>query len=282
MSGAAVEVEVEGAVGYVTLNVPKKLNSLSEAVRTGLLEAVRDLTKRYPTPRVVVLSGRGKAFSAGADLASGASQVSSGPPTFEALRARGKVWQTLLQEIEASPQPWIAVLHGHCIGGATLLAMACDVRIALPNLKVRIPELPLGIPLTWAGNPRLVREIGTARARDLVMTGRSIDAETAIGWGFATRGVPREEAERLARLGLESRHATQVKEAVAELLSAPSAAVAITKEHFGAMSAATMAHGWADGDLLSYALSLNETRLHTLKYWQQQRKAAKQRRAAKL
>src|SRR5207244_10878209 len=98
-------------------------------------------------------------------------------------------WQRLLDLLERVPQVTVASIQGHCVGGAALLAVACDLRIGAHDLQVRIPELAIGIPLTWGGVPRLVRELGLPLARDLVMTGRVRDGPSALAAGFVQRLV---------------------------------------------------------------------------------------------
>lgn len=95
--------------------------------------------------------------------------------------------------IEAMDAVTIAAIHGHCIGGGLVLAAACDMRIAADNTNFAIPEVDLGIPLAWGGIPRLVREIGPAATRELVMTCRPFTADEALRLGFLNRVVPRDE-----------------------------------------------------------------------------------------
>ena len=104
-------------------------------------------------------------------------------------------WQRLLDLLERVPQVTVASIQGHCVGGAALLAVACDLRIGAQDLQVRIPELAIGIPLTWGGIPRLVRELGLPLARDLVMTGRVLDGPSALAAGFVQRLVGPGELE---------------------------------------------------------------------------------------
>src|SRR5207237_2290366 len=92
------------------------------------------------------------------------------PDPMSQRRANG-AWQRLLDDIEHLPQVTVAQLHGHVIGGAVLLAAACDFRVGADDPSVWIPELALGVRLPWAGIPRLAREIGLPRTRELVMTG---------------------------------------------------------------------------------------------------------------
>jgi enoyl-CoA hydratase/carnithine racemase len=242
-----VVVDRAGEICRLRLNRPEKLNALSDEVRIALQEAFDALADDVSV-RVVVLSGEGRCFSAGADLASGALAMESGA-TWTARRHTFGGWQRLLERIESVPQVTVASLHGHCIGGAALLAAACDLRIASDDLSVRIPELAIGIPLTWAGVPRLVREIGLPMARDLVMTGRTLDATAARTCGFIQRLVPAADLEGAT------------ESLVQELLDMPAAPLAMTRSMFAAISRERLGStGWADADLLAWSGRENESR----------------------
>jgi enoyl-CoA hydratase/carnithine racemase len=196
--------------------------------------------------RVVVVQGAGRSFSAGADLLGGAPQ----PDDWAGRRHVAGAWQRLLSLVGAIPQVTVARLHGHVIGGAVLLAAACDLRVGDPGVRLRIPELALGIPLTWAGNPLLAREIGLPRARDWVMTGRTIEADEAHQAGFIQRLAPNG--------GLDD--ATDAL--LGELLAMPAAPLALTRASFNALAVAS-GHaelGWADPDLLWWSQREPESR----------------------
>src|SRR5688500_8381936 len=129
-----VAVERSGAVCRVRLDRPTKLNALSDDVRKALAAAFTELADDVSV-RIVVLEGAGRSFSAGADLASGAISTPSGLSWAERRHAFGS-WQRLLDLMESVPQVTVARLHGHCIGGAALLAASCDLRIAADDLSV--------------------------------------------------------------------------------------------------------------------------------------------------
>ncbi|HUP86041.1 MAG TPA: enoyl-CoA hydratase/isomerase family protein [Acidimicrobiales bacterium] len=232
-------IEVSDAVWRVVLDRPAKLNALNEDVRLGLQEAVDQLAAR-PDVRVVVVQGEGRAFSAGADLAERA------PSSADALTRRhaSGAWQRLLDDLERVPQVTVARLQGHVIGGAFLLAAACDLRVAADDVSLSIPELAIGIPLTWAGLPRLVREIGLPRTRELVMTGRRVGGAEAERWGLVHRLVARDELD------------AAVEGLVDELLAQPAAPLAMTVDALRAIGRATSAPdvSWADPDLLRWTL----------------------------
>ena len=235
----AVRSDDRGAVRTLRLDRPGKLNALDESMRVGLERSLRELEDR-PDIRVLVLAGSGRSFSAGADLAAGPPDGDAG--TWTGRRHAAGAWQRLLDLLERVPQATVASLHGHCYGGATLLAVSCDIRIAADDLQVRIPELALGIPLTWAGVPRLAREVGLPVARDLVMTGRTLDAGEALAVGFVQRVVPAAGlAEATAAL-------------VGELTAMPAGPLAMTRALFAALGRDRLGPaGWADADLLSWS-----------------------------
>lgn len=249
----AVVVDTKAPVCRVRLNRPDKLNALNEDVRTGLLEAFSQLADDTDV-RVVVIEGAGRSFSAGADLTSGVSQTET---TWAERRHASGAWQRLLELIESVPQVTVARLHGHCIGGAALIAVSCDLRIASDDLVVHIPELAIGIPLTWGGIPRLVREIGLPMARDLVMTERKLSAAEALACGFVQRVVSAHDLDE----------ATQAL--VDRLIGTPAAPLAITRRMFSAIGREQAGNaGWADADLLAWSLREPEGRQAAADYVQ--------------
>lgn len=249
----AVEVETNASVCRIRLNRPDKLNALNGEVRDLLTEAFTQLRDDIDV-RVVVLEGAGRAFSAGADLS--ASGFGGGePPSWAERRHNSGAWQRLLDLMESVPQVTVARLHGHCVGGAALIAVSCDLRVAADDLVVHIPELAIGIPLTWGGIPRLVREIGLPMARDLVMTARRLTADEALRCGFVQRVVPTGQLD------------DATDELVAQLIEMPAAPLAITRSMFAAMSRERAgAAGWADADLLGWSLREPEGREAAVDY----------------
>lgn len=236
-----VEHEDVGTVRWLTLNRPEKLNALDHLIRVELDRQFRALEDR-PDISVVVLRGNGRSFSGGADIATPAPGTDAAL-TWTTRRHEAGVWQRLLDLLERLPQVTVASLHGHCYGGAALLAASCDIRVADETLRVRIPEVAMGIPLTWAGVPRLVREIGLPMARDLVMTGRILVAQEALTVGF------------VQRLVASGQLATATAELVDELTSMTSAPLAMTRAMFAAITRDQLsATGWADPDLLAWSL----------------------------
>jgi len=224
-----------GRVRTITLDRPDRLNALGADVLGSLEEIVTSTASS--DARIVVLNGAGRVFSAGADLKDTARPAGA----WQATRRELGRWHRLLDAIESLPQVTVASVHGAVIGGAVLLAVACDLRVAAHDAFFQIPELAIGIPLTWGGNPRLVREIGVPHARDLVFTGRRVGADEALAWGLVNR------------VGDDLESATRAL--VDELLAMPEAVLAMTKDAFRALGRTLVSHeaAWADPDLLGGA-----------------------------
>lgn len=242
MAVVQMEERAGGRVRRLVLDRPEKLNALSDALRGELQAAIDELAER-PDVRVVVLAGAGRAFSAGADLADRPAGDDRATDAAGRRHASGR-WQRLLDSFERLPQVTVGRLHGHTIGGGALLAVACDLRVAADDLSFSIPELAVGIPLTWAGLPRLVREIGLPRTRELVMTGRRVGAAEAERIGLVHRVV--------AGAHLDAAE----DQLVGELLAQPAAPLGMTVDALRAIGRATSAPeaAWADPDLLRWAL----------------------------
>ncbi len=134
--------------------------------------------------RAVVLTGGPSFFSAGFDLS---ALPPPGPPTPEtALRLRAAVGagSEMCRAWEAIEAPTLAAIEGYCVGGALALALACDVRIAAASARLRLPEVPLGMPMGWGALPRLTALVGPARAKRLTWLGQPVPAAEAAAWGL--------------------------------------------------------------------------------------------------
>ena len=150
----------------------------------------------------------------------------------------------------------IAKVRGHCVGGGVVLAGVCDIRIAAEDARFSIPEVDLGIPLAWGGIPRLVREIGPALTKELVMTCRPFDATEALAAGFLNRVVPTDELDE------------SVESLAASLVEKPKLALLATKRHANAAAdeLAGVGHSWSDADGLLTALRDPESRKSADRY----------------
>ena len=143
-------VTKRGAIGALQLARPEKLNPLSVKTLEEIALAARYFDEQREV-KVVVVSGAGRAFSAGADLAGFAA------PSERSTHEVAEIGRRMADSLEAMRAVSIAQIHGWCIGGGFVLASACDLRIASEGARFSIPEVDLGIPLTWGGIPRMVR-----------------------------------------------------------------------------------------------------------------------------
>ena len=181
-----VKLEKEGAVGIVTIDRPDALNALNSAVFSDL-DAVLDEIEADRGISVVIFTGAGRSFIAGADI----TEMLPMTPV------EGKQWgdrgNTTMLRIENLPQPTIAAVNGFAFGGGNELAMSCDMRLASTKAKFGQPEVGLGFTPGFGGTQRLSRLVGTARAMELILTGKTIDAAKAREIGLVNEVVEPEE-----------------------------------------------------------------------------------------
>ena len=177
-----IEQKISDGILTITLNRPEKLNALSTDVLLALLECFQK-AKDNQAIKGILLTGNGKAFCAGADIArlaecdahSGYQFACAGQEVFRLLETLGK--------------PSLAAVNGYAFGGGCELAMSATLRIASTNAQFGQPEVKLGVIPGYGGTQRLSRLVGKGRALDLCLTGRFIDAETALAWGLVTHVV---------------------------------------------------------------------------------------------
>ena len=170
--------EVEDAVLTITINRPEKLNALNEAVLLELSGLLSDAMGDDDV-RAVVLTGAGdKAFVAGADI----GEIQQ----LNAVQARrfSALGQGVFSQLENLGKPVIAAINGFALGGGCELALACTIRLASQKARMGLPEINLGIMPGFGGTQRLVRLVGKGRAMEAALTGRQIDADTALQWGL--------------------------------------------------------------------------------------------------
>lgn len=196
MSTSPLSVERDGPVLRVWIDRPERRNALDGPTLEQIASLFEGLASDYET-RAVVLGGRGAAFCAGADRKSppGAARMAADSgATDRERRHAAQLGRRAARAIEGAEVPTIARLHGYAVGGGLALAVACDFRIAAEGTWLHVPEVDLGIPLAWGAAPRLIQEVGAARARELILLCERVDASTAAHWGLVHRVVP---AERL-------------------------------------------------------------------------------------
>jgi enoyl-CoA hydratase len=174
----SVDVERDDAVATVTINRPEAMNALDVATLTELRDRLQELAADADV-RVVILTGAGdRAFAAGADI-----KYMSALDVAEA-KAWGALGHETSRQLETMPQPTIAAVNGFALGGGCELALACDLRYAARTAKLGQPEINLGIIPGWGGTQRLARATTLGFAKELVLTGRLVDAEEAEGRGL--------------------------------------------------------------------------------------------------
>ena len=247
-----IMVEVEGAIGRVLLNRPDKLNPLSTETLLELTDAFHHLD-RIDGLKVVVVSGRGRAFSSGADLTFfGSAGANQGLDP----RSAADAGRRMVEGLERLGAVTIAAVHGHCVGGGVVLAAGCDLRVAADDTRFSIPEVDLGIPLAWGGIPRLVREIGPALTKELVMTCRPFGADEARALGFVNRVVPASELD------------AEVDRLASDLAEKSLLTLQATKRHVNAVaeSMSGAVRSWNDADSLVTALRDPESRAAAERY----------------
>ncbi|MGI9600875.1 MAG: enoyl-CoA hydratase/isomerase family protein [Acidimicrobiales bacterium] len=254
---STIEVDVDepdAAVGRLALNRPAKLNPLGYETLRELRDAARWFDD-HTDCKVVVVSGRGRVFSAGADIAAFGGTEPAGSTT-PVGRQASDMGRRMADAIEAMRAVTVARIQGWCVGGALVLAAACDLRVVADDARFSIPEIDLGIPLAWGGIPRLVREIGPTRTKELVMTCRPFDAHEAQAMGFVNRVVAEAELD------------TAVNDLVGTLTDKAGYALAATKAHTNAVTAQMvgMSRTWADADGLEHGLRDPEGRAAAARY----------------
>ncbi|MDE2855513.1 MAG: enoyl-CoA hydratase/isomerase family protein [Chloroflexota bacterium] len=184
----------DGAVFEVTLNRPRRRNAINDEMMQALSVAFDQAEDEFNKgARAVIVRGAGRVFSAGIDLNQFLTPDEGLRKNLFPFTAR---YQAVLNKIERCSLPVVCVLQGYCLGLALELALACDFRIAAERTKLGLPEARLGIIPDVGGSVRLVKLIGPARAKDLIMTGRNIDLSQALDWGLVNAVFPKDELDR--------------------------------------------------------------------------------------
>lgn len=174
-------VDRDGRVGTITLNRPQALNALNSQVMHEVTTAAAAFDAD-PGIGAIIITGNAKAFAAGADIKEMADLSFADVFAADFFAAWSK--------LAAVPHPTIAAVAGHALGGGCELAMMCDLVIAADTAKFGQPEIKLGVLPGMGGSQRLTRAIGKAKAMDLILTGRTIDAAEAERSGLVSRVVP--------------------------------------------------------------------------------------------
>ncbi len=178
----SVELSRVEEFALIRLNRPQALNALSFAL-------IRDLGRAFDEvaagdARALLITGTGeKAFCAGADIGELANRALMD-------KKRGaELGQATFAKLERLPMPSVAIVNGYAFGGGLELALACTFRLATPNARLGLPEIKLGLIPGYGGTQRLPRVVGEARALEMILTGKPVDAPAALAWGLVSRVV---------------------------------------------------------------------------------------------
>lgn len=223
MNYATLLSAVENNICTITINRPDKLNALNRDVMNDLHDIFAELEDREDVRSVIITGAGPKSFVAGADISEFVGL--SGGEGMELAR-RG---HDIFFKIENFSKPVVAAVNGFALGGGCELAMACHFRIASENAKFGQPEVNLGLVPGYGGTQRLVQLIGKGRAMELLMTGNTIDAQTALQYGLVNHVVP---ADQLLARATELLQTINTKAPVALALCIKSANAVYDKNGF--------------------------------------------------
>ena len=177
-----ISVKHDAAVAILTFNRPHVHNALNTETINAALTAIEDL-QREKESKVVIITGAGRAFIAGADISEMQHKSQA------QARLYSELGQRLMQTIAALDKPVIAAINGHCFGGGMEVALACDFRIASEKAQFGLPETILGIIPGWGATQRAARLLGSAITKELIFTGARVDADRALKTGLINHVV---------------------------------------------------------------------------------------------
>ena len=247
MSFQHLSLAIADRLATVQLARPEARNALSQALMRELLTVARELADRSDID-VVLLTGDQRCFSAGADLRDASRWADEGTSLSE-RRELSALGYKLCKAWEELPQITIVAIEGYAVGGGLALALACDWRVLADDAFVSLPEIALGIPLTWGAIPRLVSLVGPARAKRLTILCERLPAAQALVMGLVDYLTPPGQALRTAC------------EVAAHTLSMPAAAVRMSKQTANAVATALHhAAGHMAHDQLALAAASEESR----------------------
>lgn len=178
MNYETIEFEQKDSIGFVVLNRPKKMNAMNNQFFSDL-ESVFHQMKDDKLIKVVIITGKGKCFSAGADI-----QEVGGMGIPSEVHRHSRKLQTVFNFIDQFPKPVIAAINGFAVGGGLELALACDLRVASSEVYLAFPEIKLGVIPGAGGTQRLPRLIGITKAKEMIFTGEPINADEALKMGL--------------------------------------------------------------------------------------------------
>ena len=183
MEENAVIYQKRENVGIITFNRPHRLNAINEALLSGFIHQVQRAQKD-PDVRSVILTGAGRAFCAGEDL----KETSSGK-SFEQWTIEVDALQDVQRVILGLGKPLIAAVNGYAVGGGLEFALSCDIRIAAEDATFGFPETGVGLTVTTAGTKLITQIVGLGKAKELILTGKFVDAHEALDIGLVNKVV---------------------------------------------------------------------------------------------
>ncbi|MBW1816741.1 MAG: enoyl-CoA hydratase/isomerase family protein [Deltaproteobacteria bacterium] len=187
--------EIEGQIGWITFNNPTKRNALSLEIWEALGSVLAEY-QGHADVRVVVMKGAGdKAFVSGADISEFEKQRQNAAAAEHYANVSGHA-NKMLYELD---KPLVAMIHGFCVGGGLGVALGADVRFATPDSKFGIPAAKLGLGYSFEGMKMLADLVGPSNAKDILFSGRLLDASEALSIGLVNQIVPAEELETAVR-----------------------------------------------------------------------------------
>lgn len=189
--GELVRLEVDGGIGTIRLDRPP-MNALNVQVQEEIRAAAQEANERHDVAAVIVYGGE-KVFAAGADI----KQMQT--MSYTDMVDRSVALQACLTAVARIPKPTVAAVTGYALGGGCELALTCDFRVAADNARLGQPEILLGVIPGAGGTQRLPRLVGTAKAKDIIYSGRFVGAAEALQIGLVDRVVPAEEVYATAR-----------------------------------------------------------------------------------
>jgi enoyl-CoA hydratase/carnithine racemase len=247
VSYQCLQLCVEERLAIVTLDRPAARNALSNRLMAELISVAHDLAERTDID-VVILTGGEVCFSAGADLNDAKAWADTSLPIVDRRRISATGFR-LCRAWEEMPQIVIAAIEGYAVGGGLALSLACDWRVAAEDAFVSLPEISLGIPLTWGTIPRMVNLLGPSKAKRLTVLCERVPAPEALSIGL------------LDYVSAKGQALMRAREIAARTLAMPAAAVRMSKESINAVATAlNHAAGYMAHDQIALAAASDESR----------------------
>lgn len=172
-----IRIDLKDGVAILYFNRPEQLNAMNREMMDEIITGIVDINERKEI-RVGVITGKGRAFMAGADIKEYASQTSE---EFQSFQERGTA---LYRNLENAPKPWLAAINGFALGGGFEIALACDMIVASESSKMGLPEVFLSLVPGGGGTQRLIQKIGINRTKELLFTGTQFTSSTLKHWGI--------------------------------------------------------------------------------------------------